>query len=395
MHRLAGSLILSCLALGADAAALRRAGQPAEPAPEAAPAAAAGLSHVLVVSAAEGVAEEKLVGVLVEAGASREEASAVVQRVAAEGESAVAQGPEEAMARLKAAFSAIGVEAQVKTVEELQKQLMADASEFAGSDVTELSLDDAKEWLSGEEGVLVAFYGHACAHCKSMVGAFKEAATALKPSGVRVGALNLQAIAGGALIAEALQVQALPTVRFVVGGNHLEYTGDRSSPSLIAFASAAHKGDAKTPEETAKAAREAAAAAEAAAKGEAPAAGAAEAAAAAPAAAEAAEAAAEAAEAATEAAAAPAAAPAPAEGSEGEREAAAAEAAAEGAPAAKGGEAAACAEGEAAAAKPAEAASADAEGAAAPVEPPADKAAGAAPASKLAQSRVAPAAAAA
>ena len=144
MHRLAGSLILSCLALGADAAALRRAGQPAEPAPEAAPAAAAGLSHVLVVSAAEGVAEEKLVGVLVEAGASREEASAVVQRVAAEGESAVAQGPEEAMARLKAAFSAIGVEAQVKTVEELQKQLMADASEFAGSDVTELSLDDAK-----------------------------------------------------------------------------------------------------------------------------------------------------------------------------------------------------------------------------------------------------------
>jgi len=60
------------------------------------------------------------------------------------------------------------------------------------SAVTELSLEQLNEWLQSEEGVLVAFYGHECGHCKQMVPAFKQAAAELQPSGLRTAAFNLQ-----------------------------------------------------------------------------------------------------------------------------------------------------------------------------------------------------------
>lgn len=162
-------------------------------------------------------------------------------------------------------------QALVQSIADLQAEAVAKVSEYTGSDVEELSLQGLKEWMQADEGVLVVFYGHECGHCKAMAPALQEAATQLRRSGVRVGAVNLQAMPGAEEVAEALELRGLPTVRFITNGNHLEYGGDRSAASLVAFATKA-KGMAPeaSAQEIADAAREAAAAAEAAAAEAAP-----------------------------------------------------------------------------------------------------------------------------
>jgi thiol-disulfide isomerase/thioredoxin len=180
----------------------------------------------------------------------------------------VAQGARESLEKLGQAFGETGVQALVQSIAELQAEAAAKVSDYIGSDVQELSLDSLSEWLQEDEGVLIIFYGHACSHCKAMAPALQEAATQLRQSGVRVGAINLQATPAAEEIAQALHLRGLPTVRYVMNGNHLEYGGDRSAASLVAFATKA-KGMAPDAgaQQIADAAREAAGEAEAAAGG--------------------------------------------------------------------------------------------------------------------------------
>eukprot|EP00967_Tisochrysis_lutea_P040198 scaffold48229_cov27-Tisochrysis_lutea.AAC.1 len=249
--------LLGLLASSGAAAQLRRAGQPAE-------AETPALSHVLVLKKSDGVATEAMLGVLSEAGVGREQASPILQRLEAEGEVIVAQGAQEPLEKLGKAFEDIGVQTTIQSIAELQAQAVAKFSEFKDSDVQELSLEMLSEWLQEDEEVMIAFYGHVCGHCKAMVPALKQAATELKAAGVKVGAFNLQANPGAQEIAQALQIRGMPTIRFIKSGNHLEYGGDRSASSLVAFAAKAKEmAPSNSPQEVANAARDASAAAEA------------------------------------------------------------------------------------------------------------------------------------
>jgi len=206
-------------------------------------------THVLIIHDSDGANLEAGIAVMTEVGVDLKQATAVVNAVRENGEAIVAQGPETSMTRLAIAFSNVGMKATVSTT-------VQGASLYRGFEpVLEAADADALEALMNDgEPLLVKFYGSSCPMCHAMADEYKKAASELKGR-VQVVAVNLQALpaGGGKGVAEQLAIMELPTVRFVQGGDNLDYAGDRSASSLVEFAlkaleQLASRSAPKTPE---------------------------------------------------------------------------------------------------------------------------------------------------
>ena len=73
---------------------------------------------------------------------------------------------------------------------------------------------------------------------------YKAAATALKGK-VTVAAVNLNMLPEAKTIGDSLGITVLPTIRFVVSGDFLEFSGARTKDELVAFATKANEQAAK------------------------------------------------------------------------------------------------------------------------------------------------------
>jgi|UniRef100_A0A7S3F0J6 thioredoxin-like negative regulator of GroEL len=192
--------------------------------------------HVLIIHDSPTATVDAALGVFEQIGVKKEAAMPILNELSTGGQALAAQGPKAPLERAAAKFEEIGIRTTVKAKHA--------ESEYAGSDVVEVRDASAlEELMASSGGVLLKFYGSSCAHCTKMVPELKSAASALKGS-CQVGAINLQAVTGGQEIAQRLGIRVLPTIRFVVGGNHLEYKGARTAAEMQQFVSRAKSGPA-------------------------------------------------------------------------------------------------------------------------------------------------------
>jgi protein disulfide-isomerase-like protein len=109
-------------------------------------------------------------------------------------------------------------------------------SEYSDSDVIEADAATLDALAADAEGAgaLVTFYAPWCGHCVKMVPEFKKAATALKPRGIRLAAVNTDAERG---LAQRLGIKGFPTVRFVHAGKwSADFQGPRQATEFVTFA---------------------------------------------------------------------------------------------------------------------------------------------------------------
>ena len=199
----------------------------------------------------EDVPAEKIVGVFGEIGVQAEAAEYVLAKLKERGEGVVAQCPKAACEKVAKAFTDIGLDAEARKIE-------VPASDYDGSDVMVLDEPNLMVHASQPGGLLVAFTAPWCTHCKSMEPELKKAATELKAAGIRVGAVDVAAFPA---IAQRLSVKMLPSVRYTINGDWLEYQGARTADGIVAFGKQAKGGptdDEKTVQEAIEAKAEAA-----------------------------------------------------------------------------------------------------------------------------------------
>ena len=196
------------------------------------------VTHVLELENSKVASLESALEVMAKHGVTADVARPLLSKVSEVGKAIVAQGSEDGLGRLKASFDQIDMQSTVRPITAEDRK--GPPSEYKGSDVKELSVKELEEQLESDEGCLLVFHGTTCAHCKAMAPEYKEAATALKGSH-NVAAVNLndldREVAQG--LADKLGIVALPTVRFVRGGNHLEYNGPRTAAGFLQFVKSA------------------------------------------------------------------------------------------------------------------------------------------------------------
>ena len=175
---------------------------------------------------------EKIVGVFGEIGVQAEAAEYVLAKLKERGEGVVAQCPKAACEKVAKAFTDIGLDAEARKIE-------VPASDYDGSDVMVLDEPNLMVHASQPGGLLVAFTAPWCTHCKSMEPELKKAATELKAAGIRVGAVDVAAFPA---IAQRLSVKMLPSVRYTINGDWLEYQGARTADGIVAFGKQAKGG---------------------------------------------------------------------------------------------------------------------------------------------------------
>jgi len=180
----------------------------------------------------EDVPAEKIVGVFGEIGVQAEAAEYVLAKLKERGEGVVAQCPKAACEKVAKAFTDIGLDAEARKIE-------VPASDYDGSDVMVLDEPNLMVHASQPGGLLVAFTAPWCTHCKSMEPELKKAATELKAAGIRVGAVDVAAFPA---IAQRLSVKMLPSVRYTINGDWLEYQGARTADGIVAFGKQAKSG---------------------------------------------------------------------------------------------------------------------------------------------------------
>ena len=180
----------------------------------------------------EDVPAEKIVGVFGEIGVQAEAAEYVLAKLKERGEGVVAQCPKAACEKVAKAFTDIGLDAEARKIE-------VPASDYDGSDVMVLDEPNLMVHASQPGGLLVAFTAPWCTHCKSMEPELKKAATELKAAGIRVGAVDVAAFPA---IAQRLSVKMLPSVRYTINGDWLEYQGARTADGIVAFGKQAKGG---------------------------------------------------------------------------------------------------------------------------------------------------------
>ncbi len=203
-------------------------------------AAAPAADHMLVIEDSTDVTFEAALGVMTKFGIDRKTAETILHHLDEKGAAVAAQGPKEACERLAKEFSEIGVKSSVRP-NAYSPDLVPDNSEYAESDVEELSVTRLNELMKSDAGLLVVFYGTACVHCKALIPEYKKAASELKADGLAVGAVNLNGVGGGQQLAHQLSVTVLPTIRYVFDGNHLEFGGERKADAIVEFARACKK----------------------------------------------------------------------------------------------------------------------------------------------------------
>ena len=212
--------------------------------PQAAQAAqAAQVYHVVEVEDSDNTSAEALVNLLTEKlGAEKDKIQVLIDKLEKKGKAVMVAGSEEACKDAAQMFIDIGMKAEVRPLSASDLP-----SVYDDSDVIVAGAEKLQELLQGGKGVLVAFHAPWCGHCKTMVPAFKEAATTLKESGISVAAIDGQANAG---LAQQLGVRAYPTIYWLQlteqAGEEkpalglAAYNGPRETAAFVEFAKAAH-----------------------------------------------------------------------------------------------------------------------------------------------------------
>lgn len=227
-------LLLSTTSLAATAAAQAAAAQAAPAQPQ---------YHVVEVHNSESTTLEQLLSVIEgKLGADREKAMPLIERINKNGKAVLVAGTKEACEEAATHFHEIGLKTEVRPLSPTDMP-----SAYDDSDVIPAGAAKLQELLSTGEGVMVTFYAPWCGHCKTMVDDFKQAATTLKESGIRVAAIDGQQ---SPTVAQQLGVRGYPTIMWL----HLEppkegtekevlrigmYEGARNAASFVEFAKAA------------------------------------------------------------------------------------------------------------------------------------------------------------
>jgi len=199
------------------------------------------VDHVLVLTDSKSAQIETALGVMAKHGVAADVARPLLVAVSEKGEGIVVQGTKDACERIKASFEAIGMQSNVRPITAEDRK--GPPSEFRDSDVVELEgVKELEQLMASNEGCLLAFHGTTCAHCRAMAPDYKQVATSLKGS-LKVAAVNLNSLerSDAQALADQLGIVALPTVRFVRAGSHLEYSGPRTAAAIQQFAERAMK----------------------------------------------------------------------------------------------------------------------------------------------------------
>ena len=231
MFGVLAALCTTAAAVQAQPAAQAAAAQAAAGA-QSAEAAAAGY-HVLVVQDSPTTKAEDLMSLLTDKlGAEREKALPLLDKLNKKGSAVVVAGSKDACDKAAVQFEEIGLKTEVRPLE------AADVpSEYDDSDVVVGGAKELNDALKEGNPVLVVFHAPWCGHCKTMVPAVKEAATALK---AEVPDTTVMAIDGqvSPAVVKQLGVQAYPSVLWLQLGDQLmlaEHAGARDAASLVQF----------------------------------------------------------------------------------------------------------------------------------------------------------------
>lgn len=110
--------------------------------------------------------------------------------------------------------------------------LVLGATFVAASDVLDLTDANFKSTVDDEQLILVEFFAPWCGHCKTLAPQYEEAATTLKPVGIKLAKVDCTENAD---LCQAHGVGGYPTLKVFRKGEAKEYSGPRKADGIISY----------------------------------------------------------------------------------------------------------------------------------------------------------------
>lgn len=110
--------------------------------------------------------------------------------------------------------------------------LVLGASLVSASDVLDLTGDNFKSTVDGEDLILVEFFAPWCGHCKALAPQYEEAATELKAAGIKLAKVDC---VDNSDLCQANNVGGYPTLKVFRNGKEKEYSGPRKADGIISY----------------------------------------------------------------------------------------------------------------------------------------------------------------
>jgi len=103
-----------------------------------------------------------------------------------------------------------------------------------GSDVLELDAENFDQTIKDNSLILVEFFAPWCGHCKRLEPEYEKAAADLKSHNIAIAKVNADAEHNKPL-ANTYGIKGFPTIKLFRNGVPTDYTGERSSDSIVSF----------------------------------------------------------------------------------------------------------------------------------------------------------------